>query len=120
MLVFGLLVGMLYFVVWDIFCEMCEDILCVKVCLSGVLDCEIELIDDVWMGLVVLVDQENCFNFQGLCCDVCYCECLKIDEVIILELECNMCIGKYVCFLLMVYSDVCIGCGKCEKVCVLE
>lgn len=63
MLVFGLLVGMLYFVVWDIFCEMCEDILCVKVCLSGVLDCEIELIDDVWMGLVVLVDQENCFNF---------------------------------------------------------
>ena len=59
---------------------MCEDIPCAKVCPSGALDREIESIDDARMGLAVLVDQENCLNFQGLRCDVCYRECPKIDE----------------------------------------
>ncbi len=62
---------------------------------SGALDREeIESIDDARMGLAVLVDQENCLNFQGLRCDVCYRECPKIDEAITLELERNTRTGK--------------------------
>lgn len=78
----GLSAGTPYFVARDIPCEMCEDIPCAKVCPSGALDREIESIDDARMGLAVLVDQENCLNFQGLRCDVCYRECPKIDEAI--------------------------------------
>ena len=81
----GLSAGTPYFVARDIPCEMCEDIPCAKVCPSGALDREIESIDDARMGLAVLVDQENCLNFQGLRCDVCYRECPKIDEAITLE-----------------------------------
>ena len=64
----GLSAGTPYFVARDIPCEMCEDIPCAKVCPSGALDREIESIDDARMGLAVLVDQENCLNFQGLRC----------------------------------------------------
>ena len=83
----GLSAGTPYFVARDIPCEMCEDIPCAKVCPSGALDREIESIDDVRMGLAVLVDQENCLNFQGLRCDVCYRECPKIDEAITIKRE---------------------------------
>ncbi len=116
----GLSAGTPYFVARDIPCEMCEDIPCAKVCPSGALDREIESIDDARMGLAVLVDQENCLNFQGLRCDVCYRECPKIDEAITLELEHNTRTGKHARFLPTVHSDACTGCGKCEKVCVLE
>ena len=84
------------------------------------LDREIESIDDARMGLAVLVDQENCLNFQGLRCDVCYRECPKIDKAITLELQLNTRTGKHARFLPTVHSDACTGCGKCEKVCVLE
>ena len=73
---------------------------------------EIESIDDARMGLAVLVDQENCLNFQGLRCDVCYRECPKIDEAITLELERNTRTGKHARFLPTVHSDACTGCGK--------
>lgn len=115
----GLSAGTPYFVARDIPCEMCEDIPCAKVCPSGALDREIESIDDARMGLAVLVDPENCLNFQGLRCDVCYRECPKIDEAIT-ELERNTRTGKHARFLPTVHSDACTGCGKCEKVCVLE
>ncbi len=94
---------------------MCEDIPCAKVCPSGALDREIESIDDARMGLAVLVDRENCLNFQGLRCDVCYRECPKIDEAITPELERNTRTGKHARFLPTVHSDACTGCGKCEK-----
>ncbi|WP_197044021.1 ferredoxin-type protein NapG [Salmonella enterica] len=108
------------FVARDIPCEMCEDIPCAKVCPSGALNKDIASIDDSRMGLAVLLDQENCLNFQGLRCDVCYRECPKIDEAITLELDRNMRTGKHARFLPTVHSDACTGCGKCEKVCVLE
>ncbi|MBD5900821.1 ferredoxin-type protein NapG, partial [Salmonella enterica subsp. enterica serovar Enteritidis] len=112
--------GTPYFVARDIPCEMCEDIPCAKVCPSGALNKDIASIDDSRMGLAVLLDQENCLNFQGLRCDVCYRECPKIDEAITLELDRNMRTGKHARFLPTVHSDACTGCGKCEKVCVLE
>ncbi len=116
----GLSAGTPYFVARDIPCEMCEDIPCAKVCPSGALNKDIASIDDSRMGLAVLLDQENCLNFQGLRCDVCYRECPKIDEAITLELDRNMRTGKHARFLPTVHSDACTGCGKCEKVCVLE
>lgn len=76
---------------------------------------DIASIDDSRMGLAVLLDQENCLNFQGLRCDVCYRECPKIDEAITLELDRNMRTGKHARFLPTVHSDACTGCGKCEK-----
>lgn len=61
----GLSAGTPYFVARDIPCEMCEDIPCAKVCPSGALNKDIASIDDSRMGLAVLLDQENCLNFQG-------------------------------------------------------
>lgn len=72
------------------------------------------------MGLAVLIDEENCLNFQGLRCDVCYRVCPLIDKAITLELQQNPRTGKHALFIPTVRSDACTGCGKCEKACVLE
>ena len=41
------------------------------------------------MGLAVLIDQENCLNFLGLRCDVCYRVCPVIDKAITLDPQTN-------------------------------
>jgi ferredoxin-type protein NapG len=99
---------------------MCEDIPCVKACPTGALDHELTDIDDARMGLAVLIDEENCLNFQGLRCDVCYRVCPSIDKAITLEMQHNARSGKHAMFIPTVHSDACTGCGKCEKACVLE
>lgn len=112
--------GTPYFVARDVPCEMCEDIPCVKACPSGALDPQLTDIDQARMGLAVLLDQENCLNWQGLRCDVCYRVCPRIDEAITLVLQHNDRTGKHAKFLPTVHSDFCTGCGKCERACVLE
>ena len=112
--------GTPYFSARDIPCEMCDDIPCVKACPSGALDHSLENIDDARMGLAVLIDEENCLNFQGLRCDVCYRICPVIDKAITLEMEHNVRSGKHAYFIPTVHSDHCTGCGKCERACVLE
>jgi len=112
--------GTPYFTARDIPCEMCDDIPCVKACPTGALDHSLENIDDSRMGLAVLIDEENCLNFQGLRCDVCYRICPVIDKAITLELESNQRSGKHALFIPTVHSDHCTGCGKCERACVLE
>jgi ferredoxin-type protein NapG len=72
------------------------------------------------MGLAVLIDEENCLNFQGLRCDVCYRICPVIDKAITLEMEHNARSGKHALFIPTVHSEHCTGCGKCERACVLE
>ena len=72
------------------------------------------------MGIAVLVDQENCLNFLGLRCDVCYRVCPVIDKAITLETQHNPRSGKHAIFLPTVHAEACTGCGKCEKSCVLE
>jgi len=62
--------GTPYFVARDLPCEICDDIPCVNACPSGALDHNLKDIDDARMGLAVLMDHENCLNFQGLRCDV--------------------------------------------------
>jgi len=112
--------GTPYFTAREIPCEMCEDIPCVKACPTGALDPGLTDIDDARMGLAVLIDQENCLNYLGLRCDVCYRVCPLIDEAITLELERNTRTGKHARMLPIVHSDACTGCGKCERACVLE
>jgi ferredoxin-type protein NapG len=112
--------GTPYFTARNVPCEMCEDIPCVKACPTGALDHELTDIDDARMGLAVLIDEENCLNFQGLRCDVCYRVCPSIDKAITLEMQHNVRSGKHALFIPTVHSDACTGCGKCEKACVLE
>lgn len=112
--------GTPYFSAREVPCEMCEDIPCVKACPTGALDPALTDIDDARMGLAVLIDQENCLNYLGLRCDVCYRVCPLIDKAITLELERNTRTGKHARMLPIVHSDACTGCGKCEQACVLE
>ena len=112
--------GTPYFTARDVPCEMCEDIPCVAACPTGALNHSLTDIDDARMGLAVLIDEENCLNFQGLRCDVCYRICPSIDKAITLEMLHNPRSGKHAMFIPTVHSDACTGCGKCEKACVLE
>lgn len=112
--------GTPYFTARDVPCEMCDDIPCVVACPTGALDHSLTNIDDARMGLAVLIDEENCLNFQGLRCDVCYRICPAINKAITLEIESNMRSGKHAVFIPTVHSDHCTGCGKCERACVLE
>jgi len=111
--------GTPYFVARQGPCEMCPDIPCVKACPSGALDPKLADINQARMGLAVLVDQENCLNFLGLRCDICYRVCPLIDKAITLEQQVNTRTGQHARFIPVVHSDACTGCGKCEKACPL-
>lgn len=111
--------GTPYFTARDVPCEMCDDIPCVAACPTGALDKTLDNIDDAQMGTAVLVDQENCLNFLGLRCDVCYRVCPVIDEAITLEVSHNTRSGHHAMFIPTVHAERCTGCGVCEKSCVL-
>ena len=115
----GVATGTPYFTAREVPCEMCDDIPCVAACPTGALDPSLTDIDDADMGTAVLVDQENCLNFLGLRCDVCYRVCPVIDEAITLELSHNTRSGHHAIFAPTVHADQCTGCGLCEKSCVL-
>lgn len=115
----GAATGTPYFTARDVPCEMCDDIPCVAACPTGALDPALDNIDDAKMGVAVLVDQENCLNFLGLRCDVCYRVCPVIDEAITLETSHNARSGHHAIFAPTVHADACTGCGMCEKSCVL-
>jgi ferredoxin-type protein NapG len=72
------------------------------------------------MGVAVLADTDNCLNFLGLRCDVCYRVCPLIDQAITLDKINNPRSDRHAMFLPVVHADKCTGCGKCEKSCVLE
>ncbi|MEK8049262.1 ferredoxin-type protein NapG [Ideonella sp. DXS22W] len=113
-------IGTPYFVARDIPCEMCEAIPCVKACPTGALDHRLTDIAQAKMGVAVLIDQENCLNFLGLRCDVCYRVCPVIDQAITLEKHSNPRSDRHAMLLPTVHAEACTGCGKCEKSCVLE
>ncbi|MBV5265754.1 ferredoxin-type protein NapG [Pinisolibacter aquiterrae] len=112
--------GTPYFIARKTPCEMCEDIPCVKACPTGALDHGLVDINKAKMGTAVLVDEENCLNFLGLRCDVCYRDCPVIDKALTLEMESNPRTRKHAIFRPTVHASDCTGCGKCEKSCVLE
>ncbi|MCB4759969.1 MAG: ferredoxin-type protein NapG [Sulfurovum sp.] len=120
------LIGTPFFVPRDIPCYMCDDIPCVPVCPSGALN-EASVTNDkgeldiekAHMGLAV-VHKESCVAFWGLQCDACYRACPLLDEAITLEYHKNERTGKHAFLLPVVHSDICTGCGLCEKACVTE
>jgi len=116
----GVVTGTPYFEPRKVPCEMCEDIPCVKACPTGALDHALTDIGKAKMGVAVLVDQENCLNFLGLRCDVCYRVCPVIDKAITLEKFSNPRSDRHAMLLPTVHAQDCTGCGKCEKSCVLE
>ncbi|MDV7144158.1 ferredoxin-type protein NapG [Tropicimonas sp. TH_r6] len=111
--------GTPYFTARDIPCEMCDDIPCIAACPTGALDKALTNIENAQMGTAVLVDQENCLNFLGLRCDVCYRVCPMIDEAITLEPRHNERSGAHAIFEPVVHAEHCTGCGICEKKCIL-
>ncbi|MFT3954664.1 MAG: ferredoxin-type protein NapG [Piscinibacter sp.] len=113
-------IGTPYFEARQIPCEMCEQIPCVKACPTGALDPALTDIEQARMGVAVLIDQENCLNFLGLRCDVCYRVCPVIDKAITLEKVSNPRSDRHAMLLPTVHAQACTGCGKCEKSCVLE
>ncbi|MFW8637337.1 ferredoxin-type protein NapG [Cribrihabitans pelagius] len=110
--------GTPYFTARDAACEMCEDIPCVAACPVGALDPGLTDIGDARMGTAVLVDQENCLNFLGLRCGVCYRVGPVIGEAITLDVSHNRRSGHHALFAPAVHADHCPGCGICEKSCV--
>ena len=111
--------GTPYFTARDVPCEMCDDIPCVVACPTGALDKGLTNIEDAQMGTAVLVDQENCLNYLGLRCDVCYRVCPVIDEAITLDPIHNNRWGAHAIFAPIVHAEACTGCGICEQKCVL-
>ncbi len=116
----GVASGTPYFEARQVPCEMCEDISCVKACPTGALDRSLTDIGRAKMGVAVLIDQENCLNFLGLRCDVCYRVCPVIDKAITLETRHNPRSDRHAMLIPTVHAQDCTGCGKCEKSCVLE
>jgi ferredoxin-type protein NapG len=112
--------GTPYFTAREIPCEMCEDIPCVVACPTGALDPALTDITQAEMGVAVLTGTETCLNLLGLRCDVCYRVCPLIDEAITLETRHNTRTDRHAILAPTVHADLCTGCGKCEKACVLE
>jgi len=120
------LIGTPFFIPTDVPCYMCDDIPCVPVCpsealdMSSLLNKEEELdINKARMGLAV-VHKESCIAFWGIQCDACYRACPLQGEAITIEHQKNERTGKHAFLLPIVHSDVCTGCGLCEKACVTE
>lgn len=133
--------GTPWFAARDVPCEMCEDLPCVKACPTGALDPALTDIRAARMGVAVLIDQENCLNFLGMRCDVCYRVCPVIDKAITLEMRRNpreenvrptgslqpgqdgapqaFAPSRHAMLIPTVHADACTGCGKCEKSCIL-
>ena len=120
------MIGTPFFKPLDVPCYMCDDVPCVPVCPSGALDMPSLLnekkeldINKSHMGLAV-VHKESCVAFWGIQCDACYRACPIMDEAITLEYQQNKRTGKHAFLLPIVHSDVCTGCGLCEKACITE
>ncbi|HHH51480.1 MAG TPA: ferredoxin-type protein NapG [Campylobacterales bacterium] len=120
------LIGTPFFIPRETPCYMCDDIPCVPVCPSGALDMKSLLdekeeldINKAKMGLAV-VHKESCIAFWGIQCDACYRACPIQGEAITIEHQMNERTGKHAYLLPIVHSDICTGCGLCEKACVTE
>lgn len=120
--------GTPYFIPREIPCYMCEDVPCVPVCPTKALDSA--LLGDsnnsgamdirkAQMG-VAIVDEKNCVAYWGIQCDACYRACPLLDEAIKLEYKSNERTNKHTFLLPIVDSDICTGCGKCERACITE
>lgn len=118
--------GTPYFVPREIPCYMCVDIPCVPICPTNALDESLLRgknnafeIKQMKMGVAV-VDVESCVAFWGMQCDACYRACPLLGEAINIVYEKNSRTGKHAFLKPVVNTDVCTGCGLCERVCITE
>ncbi|MBC8413756.1 MAG: ferredoxin-type protein NapG [Nitrospira sp.] len=120
--------GTPYYIPRETPCYMCTDIPCVPACPSGALDSMLVSIlkDDgspaldinkSKMGLAV-IDRNSCIAYSEIQCDACYRACPLIDSAITIDLSRNERTGKHALHAPVVHSNVCTGCGLCEKACV--
>lgn len=116
----GPAIGTPYFIAREVPCEMCEDIPCVKACPTGALEKSLTDITTAKMGIAVLIGRETCLSMLGLRCEACYRICPLMGEAITLEQRHNPRTGRHAIFEPVVHAEVCTGCGKCERSCVLE
>lgn len=118
--------GTPYFIPREIPCYMCEDVPCVPVCPTKALDSALLASAESTMDIrkaqmgVAIVDEKNCVAYWGIQCDACYRACPLIDEAIRLEYKSNERSSKHAMLLPVVDSDICTGCGKCERACITE
>jgi ferredoxin-type protein NapG len=119
-------IGTPFFNPRDVPCYMCEDIPCVPACPTGALDIEKVTNDKGELDIrlmkmgVAVVDVSSCIAFWGLQCDACYRACPLLDEAIKLVYDRNSRTGKHAFLKPVVDTDICTGCGLCEKACVTE
>ncbi|MFA6197232.1 MAG: ferredoxin-type protein NapG [Sulfurimonas sp.] len=117
--------GTPYFIPRDIPCYMCISIPCVPVCPSGALD-EKSVTTDGKLDITVadmgvaVIDDNSCIAFWGIQCDACYRACPLLGKAITIEYSKNERTGKHAFMKPVVQSDVCTGCGLCERACVTE
>jgi ferredoxin-type protein NapG len=118
-------IGTPYFTPREVPCYMCPDIPCVPVCPTGALDEKSVTkngkldINSADMGVAV-IDAKNCIAFWGIQCDACYRACPLLGQAITIEYTKNERTGKHAFMKPVIQSDVCTGCGLCEKACVTE
>lgn len=118
--------GTPYFIPRETPCYMCTDIPCVPVCPTNALDADLvtdkEGLLDINMAKmgVALVDTSSCIAFWGIQCDACYRACPLLGEAITLEYRRNERTGKHAYLIPLVDSDICTGCGLCERACVTK
>ncbi len=109
----------------EIPCYMCIDIPCVPVCPTNALDEKLVTtngklnINSAQMG-VAIVDSQSCIAFWGIQCDACYRACPILGQAITIEYEKNERTGKHSFMKPVVHTDVCTGCGLCERACVTQ
>ena len=118
--------GTPYFVPRNIPCYMCVDIPCVPICPTDALDVKKVKNKDgafeirqMQMGVAV-VDVKSCIAFWGIQCDACYRACPLLGEAIEIVYEKNERTGKHAFLKQVINTDICTGCGLCEKACVTE
>lgn len=118
-------IGTPYFEPRNIPCHMCDDIPCVVACPTGALDKKLVSSDEklnpklIKVGVAV-VDINNCIAYSGLRCDACYRACPLMDEALYLKYERNERTKKHAFLLPVVNSDICTGCGLCQRACITE
>ncbi|MDL0088992.1 ferredoxin-type protein NapG [Campylobacter gastrosuis] len=106
-------------------CYMCGAAPCVPACPTDALDIKtISKEGKIDISLarmgVAVVDMKNCVAFWGIQCDACYRACPLIDRAIKLEYRRNERTQKHAFLLPVVDSDVCTGCGVCERACITQ
>ncbi|WP_419768196.1 ferredoxin-type protein NapG [Arcobacter sp.] len=117
--------GTPFFTPREIPCYMCIDIPCVPVCPTNALDEKLVStngkldINSANMGVAV-IDNQSCIAFWGIQCDACYRACPILGQAITIEYEKNQRTGKHSFMKPVVHTDICTGCGLCERACVTQ